>query len=243
MSKGKAEKGSQRDIQLLFNNPVNREMLQQKLLKLKKKVRIKNWLSPMYDDDFYEYHDEGFMEKVGLGDFSDRLVGGFWPTKGPVWDGLATADDGTILLFEAKAHISELFGIGMKAKSKESRDTALSALAATARYINADYDPDAWTDSMYQTANRLAHLYFLNHEIHKNKGDVKARLIYLIFLDDTTVQSEGETQKVWETAINVAERYILKLPFGRKAKFSDGSDGSWKDWIDHVYISVNDMKM
>ncbi len=235
MSEGKTAKGSQRDIRLLFNVATNRQFLESKLTEyFRKEVKIKQWLSPLVDDQYKEYSDEGFMDKIGLKDCANQLVGQFWPKRGPVWDGLAKMDDDTILLFEAKAHISELFGIGMKARAKESRELALNALKTTADYIGANYDERAWTDSMYQTANRLAHLYFLNQKIR-----VKAKLVYLIFLDDDTVPSNGETKEVWEMAIKVAERFILKLPF--KKKVEDGRD-SWKEWVVHLFLSVNDLK-
>ena len=225
-------KGSQRDIQLLFNVPQNRKLLESKL-----KMQIVDdvgWISPIKRAGYKEYRDKDFMRRIGLGSHAEELVGKFWPNRGPVWDGLAKSIDGTILLFEAKAHISELFGIGMKATAKESREIALKALAETADYIRADYDPAAWTDAMYQTANRLAHLYFLNKII-----GVKAKLIYLIFLNDGTVPSNGETEDMWNMAIDIAEHYILKLP--KKAKFSDGSNGSWRDWVNHIFIDMNEM--
>ena len=234
MSKGKADKGSQRGIQLLFNNASNRRILQD-ILKKSINSRIVKWLSPVREDDYLEYQDEGFMRTIDHGSERETtlLVGGFWPKGGPVWDGLARAEDDTILLFEAKAHISELFGGGMKATSALSRNKIFKALAMTAEYIGAEYNPVLWTDEMYQMANRLAHLYFLNKELR-----VRARLIYLIFLNDDTVASRGETEEKWRTAIEVAERHILKLPF-RKKVFSDGTNGSWRDWVTHVFIDMS----
>jgi len=233
LQNGRATKGSQRDIQWLFNVPQNRKLLESKL-----KMQIVNdvgWISPIKQTMYKEYRDKDFMVQIGLGSRAKELVGKFWPNKGPVWDGLAKSVDDTILLFEAKAHISELFGIGMKATARESREKALQALFETANYIGADYDPTAWTDAMYQTANRLAHLYFLNKIIGH-----RAKLIYLIFLNDDTVPSDGETKDMWNMAIDIAERYILKLP-KKKTTFSDGSNGSWHDWVDHVFIDMKEM--
>ena len=231
MSKGQAKRGSQKDIQLLFNVPKNKTYLERKI-----KVQISDWLSPIESDDYREYQDDGFLNKIGLGSCTGQLVDDFWPKGGPVWDGLAKSHDGTILLFEAKAHISEMFGGGMKAKAKASRDMILRSLEETAEYIRAGYDATAWTDAMYQTANRLAHLYFLNKKI-----GVKAKLIYLVFLNDDSILTGKETEEMWRTAINVAERYILKLPFGRKASFNDGTNGSWHDWVSHVFIDVKQL--
>lgn len=237
MSKGQAERGSQRDIQWLFNEPKNRILLESRL-----GIKIANdgWLSPVHDEEYREYQDKGFMRKIGLSTYSNELVGKFWPKRGPVWDGLAKSSDGTILLFEAKAHISELFGGGMKAKSKDSCALIRKSLSETAKYIGACYDAVSWTDTMYQTANRLAHLYFLN-KILKEKIGVKAKLVYLVFLNDESVLSCKETEEMWNTAIDVAERCILKLPFD-KTRFNDGSEGSWRDWVSHVFIDFKDIK-
>ena len=223
-----ADKGSQRDIQVCFNDSRLRSRLERKL-----GVRVAAWLSPLKSDGFAEYHDEGFMKKVGLGSHLKELQD-FWPKRGPVWDGLAKADDGTILLFEAKAHISEFFGMGTKARDMSSLEQIVKSLKEAADYIGARFDLDSWTDALYQTANRLAYLYFLNVKL-----GVKAKLFYLIFLNDRAVATKNETKELWQQAIAIAERFILKLP-QRKNCFADGKMGSWRDWVKEVYVDVEE---
>ena len=87
---------------------------------------------------------------------------------------------------------------------------------------------------MYQTANRLAYLYFLNVKL-----GVKAKLYYLIFLNDRAVATKNETKELWQQAIAIAERFILKLP-QRKNCFADGEMGSWRDWVKEVYVDVEE---
>jgi len=229
----KAEKGSQKDIRILFGVETNRCLLQKKL---RLSIPADGWISPITSDSFAEYSDKEFLKQIGLGSHVDELLD-FWPKSGPVWDGLARAADGTILLFEAKAHISELFGSGMKAKDNRSRDKIIDSLKETAEYIGADFDEHAWTDAMYQTANRLAFAYFLNKIL-----GVRAKIVYLIFLGDKSVASRDESQDLWENAINIAETYILRLK-KRGAKFSDGNSGSWKDWVSTVFIDVSEMSL
>jgi len=229
MSECDATKGSQRDIRVCFNSVEYRDLLCRRI-----GTEVSEWISPLEEDAFREYRDRAFLGRVGLSECAEALKA-FWPNRGPVWDGLAKASDGTILLFEAKAHISEFFGMGSKASDKNSRERIARALKQAADYIRADFDESSWTDALYQTANRLAFLYFLNVKLKR-----KARLYYLIFLNDSSVASAKETQELWEQAIFIAERYILRLPSKGNA-FSDGKKGSWRDWVRDVYIDVKEI--
>jgi hypothetical protein len=65
------------------------------------------WLSPLESDDFSEYRDAGFLQRLGV-ELAKRPLVTFWPTGGPVWDGLARAQNGACVLIEAKAHIPEM---------------------------------------------------------------------------------------------------------------------------------------
>ena len=64
------------------------------------------WLSPLESEDFIEYRDDAFLERLGLGP-QNRNLSDFWPKRGPVWDGLARTSNGRSLLIEAKANIPE----------------------------------------------------------------------------------------------------------------------------------------
>src|SRR5690349_21673414 len=65
------------------------------------------WVSPLDSDQFAEYRDEDFLDRLGLGRHAKELRA-FWPNRGPQWDGLATNGNGKVFLFEAKAHAAEM---------------------------------------------------------------------------------------------------------------------------------------
>jgi hypothetical protein len=62
--------------------------------------------SPQQDDDYAEYYDEAFLERLGLVELVMPLDE-FWPKCGPRWDGLARTTDGKLIPVEAKAYIDE----------------------------------------------------------------------------------------------------------------------------------------
>lgn len=50
-------------------------------------IRPIEWLSPLRTDDYAEYRDAAFLQKLGLAQHAAALKE-FWPTRGPQWDGL-----------------------------------------------------------------------------------------------------------------------------------------------------------
>ena len=178
---GAAYAGSQRQIQIYVN---------QKSVQLSSQVaaainaqgdamapeRIE-WVSPLAKDSFREYQDAEFLAKVGLGTSVSALQG-FWPRGGPVWDALGVVRDPFgVLLVEAKSYPSEIFGNGCQA-SPPSRRRIDAALAKTKAWLGVPQSTD-WTGSLYQSANRLAHLYFLSEIV-----GVTAWLVNIHFFDD-----------------------------------------------------------
>ena len=65
-----------------------------------------DWLSPLRKDEFAEYRDAAFLDRLSLTHLTDELAN-FWPARGPQWDALARTSAGQVLLIEAKAHIGE----------------------------------------------------------------------------------------------------------------------------------------
>jgi hypothetical protein len=55
---------------------------------LGKQTRTICWTAPLEHEDFAEPRDEDFLRAVGYGELADSLRG-FWPARGPVWDGSA----------------------------------------------------------------------------------------------------------------------------------------------------------
>ena len=154
------------------------------------------WVSPIAGDDYAEYRDADFLRAVELGDYASELAS-FWPSGGPSWDALAVTydTDGRIrpgvILVEAKSHISEIYGIGCQA-NPASRDLIEKALAVAKQWCGASGDAD-WTGPLYQSANRLAHLYFIRERIKHT-----AWLVNLYFINDPIGPAD---QAAWEVEL------------------------------------------
>ena len=159
------------------------------------------WLSPLCEDQYAEYRDRAFLERIEA-TWLARELEAFWPRRGPQWDALASCDDGSVLLIEAKAHIKELCSPASQA-SPSSRERINNSLRETASFIGATHR-DAWSEIFYQLTNRIAHLYFLR------KHGVKAWLVLVNFIGDT--QMEGPLSVLeWTAAYQVAW-YVLGIP-------------------------------
>ncbi len=141
-----------------------------------------NWASPLEKDRFSEYQDTAFLKACGLEHLSAELKA-FWPRGGPVWDALASIelqkdkDKKGILLVEAKSYPGEIYGIGCKATPK-SRKKIEDALDRTKKWCGVPANTD-WTGPLYQSANRMAHLYFF-----RKIAGVPAWLANINFLND-----------------------------------------------------------
>ena len=66
-----------------------------------------DWLSPLAGDGYAEYSDCAFLGRVSL-ELPSVKLSSFWPSGGPVWDGIARSSEGVSVLIEAKAHPHEL---------------------------------------------------------------------------------------------------------------------------------------
>ena len=116
------------------------------------------WLSPIASDDYAEYFDQDFLNRLGVLDLKVPL-NELWPSGGPRWDGLAKTDSGKIILVEAKAYIEEAVDYRSKAGTASLHKIKASLQSAKVAFDAAEDAP--WDAPFYQYANRLAHLYFL----------------------------------------------------------------------------------
>lgn len=157
------------------------------------------WRSPTTDDDYAEYYDQAFLERLGLHDVRIPL-NSFWPPSGPRWDGLARTESGKVLLVEAKAHVDESVDYGSKA-SPDSHQHISRALADAKRAFRAREDA-TWETPFYQYANRLAHLHFLN-----GLNGIDAYLLFIYFSDAPDVP-EPCTREQWEGAIRLTKKCL-----------------------------------
>lgn len=182
--KGRARRGSQRQIQTLVNfqeDELSRRIVPLLLVPGDVEASLR-WVSPLAEQGFEEYQDTEFLERLELGEHGQKLEE-FWPKGGPCWDGLAVVDGLNphgVLLIEAKSHISEING-PCKAEGASLKKIKES-LAWTADHLQTDLN-SLWTDKYYQMANRFAHLFFL-----REKARVPAWLINIYFLNDTSIQ-------------------------------------------------------
>lgn len=195
---GRAYAGSQLQIQIYVNR--RRGELSAHVLKAPPSlsssgVRLR-WVSPLESERFAEYQDRVFLEAVEQGRLA-RSLWEFWPRGGPTWDALAIAEpvgrlgEKGVVLVEAKSHFSEVYGGGCRA-SPRSREKIISALERAKRWLGVREDVD-WTGALYQSANRLAHLYFLREVAGR-----PAWLVNVYFLDDPhSPTGRGD----WRTAL------------------------------------------
>jgi hypothetical protein len=195
---GRAYAGSQLQIQIYVNR--RSEELSEHVLRALPSLSSPHvhlrWVSPLESERFVEYQDRAFLEAVEQGQLA-RSLREFWPPGGPTWDALALAEPARglgekgVVLVEAKSHPSEIYGGGCRASSR-SRERIVTALEKTKRWLGVPGDA-GWTGPLYQSANRLAHLYFF-----REVARIPAWLVNALFLDDPhSPTGRGD----WQTAL------------------------------------------
>jgi hypothetical protein len=158
------------------------------------------WVSPQPDDDWAEYRDGDFLDRIGHKELRPHLAD-FWPTGGPQWDALGRGSAGTVLLVEAKAHIAELMST-CQASAPSSR-VIERALNSAKNALGVPQETD-WLRGYYQYANRLAHLHFLRE--HR----IPAALVFVYFVNDSVMSGP---RSLAEWSVGLAEMYKhLALP-------------------------------
>lgn len=204
---GRAFKGSQLQVQIYVNR--RRSELEFKLraeiATLDQAAERIEWVSPLEAERFSEYQDVAFLRAVGLGQHALKLAA-FWPARGgPVWDGLARihlrAGGEGVLLLEGKSYPKELYGRGCTAKAESSKQLIRSALEQTQDWLALPVGADSWLGRLYQSANRLAHLYFLREVI-----GVEAWLVHTCFVNDLDHVPVDEA--AWRQGLEQAEREL-----------------------------------
>jgi hypothetical protein len=184
-------KGSELQIRLLINDhPQRIEEQLRKSIPMWGTAEF-DWRSPLASQQYREYCDREFMAALGLEDYSNALVGGFWPRRGPNWDALARValPHPAVLLIEAKSHRSEMascYGGG-----HESLKIIEAAFHKTQQWLQPPKHRE-WTSPFYQFANRLAHLYFLRKEC-----GLEAWLANVYFTDDPYYPTSREQWDDW----------------------------------------------
>ena len=191
--------GSLRDIQILVNeHPFS--FSKAIIKKLNVKSNDIEWVSPLKEDKYAEYRDDGFIERLGINSLKVNLDK-FWPKNGPQWDALGKGDKRGVFLIEAKANIPEMVTQGLEARNSKSVQRIKKSLAATKSYLEIKNKTD-WSGTFYQYTNRLAHLYYL-----RILNRIPAYLVFVYFIGDESV-SGPKTIEEWKAAITVMKKYL-----------------------------------
>jgi len=198
---GRAYAGSQRQIQTYVNLQTDTLSASiTKALSLTENSRIV-WVSPLASDSYNEYRDSEFLHVLGLTRLTPLLVK-FWPRSGPCWDALAQIErEGKIvgcILVEAKSHILEICGSGCGAKGA-SMQRISDALTETKKALGVSQQAQ-WTGTLYQSANRYAHLHFL-----REIAGIEAYLVNIYFVNDP---HSPTTVEEWKPAIHDVQRQL-----------------------------------
>ena len=208
---GRAQRGSRKQLQDYvsdFEADLTSAVMEKLPTRLKDLGTNIRWVSPLALDNFVEYRDRDFLRAVGLGEFTSTLDD-FWPANGPSWDALGIVSDTNgrirpgVILLEAKSHVTEIYGSGCKAGTV-SRNLIEKSLFAAKNWCGASLDAD-WTGALYQSANRLAHLYFIRERLKH-----PAWLVNLYFLNDPIGPAD---QMAWASELERVKRSLgLKSP-------------------------------
>jgi hypothetical protein len=188
---GRAEKGSRLQVQIYVNHRT--QELDEAIRAELPAIGELEWRVPLAQDDYAEPRDAKFLKAIGRADLRESLKE-FWPNGGPVWDGLAATPTGGVVLVEGKSHPGE-FRSAMKAKDPDSVAKIRAALALTIERLQLDADPMTWATRYYQSANRLAHLYWLRAQ------NVDAWLVNLLFCNDVTQGQLSTSRTEWDAAL------------------------------------------
>jgi hypothetical protein len=202
---GRAFAGSQRQIQHYVNE--QQSVLNGAISAALSLQLCITWTSPLRSDRYREYKDSAFLRVLGL-DSSRTDLSRFWPRGGPVWDALGIVSGASqgVLLLEAKSHVPEISGSGCGAKADLSIKKIEASLAMTKLWLDVGGGAD-WKGELYQTANRLAHLYFFREILHIN-----AWLVNVYFTADPRSPT---SQSQWDVAVADAKRALgmSRIPF------------------------------
>ena len=199
IQQGSGIKGSQKWIQKLINDKPD-------LLNSQIKPQINlpdtdtiSWHSPIAEDGYAEYQDQAFLDLLDI-TLTKIPLSDFWPSKGPVWDGLGKSETGKVFLVEAKSHISEVLSPGTGAGVRSLRKIKKS-LDETKSFLKSNSEHD-WTSTFYQYTNRLAHLYLL-----RALNKVPAYLVFVYFVNDKEMNGPQSIDE-WNGAFSQLTSYL-----------------------------------
>lgn len=206
----RGQRGSLKWVQLLVNDcPELIDVPLRQACLLPSGAQI-SWFSPLFDDEFAEYRDEQFLDRLGIS-LERRSLRAFWPRWGPQWDGLGRSDSGECFLVESKAHVRELISPGTRA-SCQSKMLIDGSLKEVQSFLGVRPLVD-WSEILYQYTNRLAHLYLL-----RELNDIPAYMVFVYFVGDRGMGGPA-TPGEWKSAIQVVKQLLCLRENHRLSKF------------------------
>ena len=156
-----------------------------------------NWVSPLRNDAFAEYRDGSFLRRLNLS-MLEKDLAEFWPRRGPQWDALGLAGD-KVVLVEAKARVPEFVS-----SPSQASDTSLQKIKRSLESVKGELGVGEhfdWTQSYYQYANRIAHLWWMR------RSGVDAHLLFVDFLNAKEVAGP-ENVETWQDAYATADSQL-----------------------------------
>lgn len=181
------------------------------------------WVSPLQDDEYAEYRDQDFLNRLGV-HLPKTSLKEFWPNLGPQWDALGKTRNGRIILLEAKANIPEVISPATGAGPK-SRILIEKSISETQSFLGIDQNIP-WTGKLYQYTNRLAHLYLL-----RELNDIDAYLVFVYFIGDEDVNGP-KTVEEWKAALTVAK---MVLGVGKRHPLNK--------FVSDVFVNVHEIEL
>jgi hypothetical protein len=156
------------------------------------------WRSPLADDEYAEYWDQAFLDRLGV-TLGARPLHTFWPRSGPRWDALGLVLGQRVVLVEAKAHVAEVESLSRA--EGESRSMIQAAFAEVGRKWQVE-DINSWLTTHYQYANRLAHAFLLNE-----LNAIPTSLVFVHFIGAEEVQGPA-TKAEWQAKLRDMHRAL-----------------------------------
>lgn len=120
----------------------------------------------------------------------------FWAcgTAGINWDAAGVTEDGTYILVEAKAHLSEMKNSASCSKGALANNS--SRIADFIEKYGIDSTPEIWVKDFYQVANRLVITDFLQER------NYKVKLLYVLFengFEYNRDRSDSASKEEWDS--------------------------------------------
>lgn len=159
---------------------------------------------------WFDFKYDGYCDKELLNlEFITKELDDEWKkywmcgNGGINWDAVGISQDGTYILVEAKAHLSEMKNSA--SGSQKSQEHNLEKIEEFINRNNISSSADVWSKDVYQLANRLIITDFL-----KNKG-FKVKLLYVLFengFEYNRDKSDSATKDEWNTEM---ERELISM--------------------------------